>query len=108
MHTHTHTIRFSFISPIISFCVLLRLGRNTPGLYDRERIKGRPPELRRNWPIRTHFTLSYTPRPLGAARAGQRLRGEEMQVEGRKEGGGEEQWSVERFREREVLVEGVV
>ena len=38
-------------------------GRNTPGLYDRERIKGRPPELRRNWPVRTHFTLSYTPRP---------------------------------------------
>ena len=42
---------------------MLRQGRNTPGLYDRERIKGRPPELRRNWPIRTHFTLSYTPRP---------------------------------------------
>ena len=67
MHTHTHTIRFSFILSHhltnFSFCVLLRQGRNTPGLYDRERIKGRPPELRRNWPIRTHFTLSYTPRP---------------------------------------------
>ena len=65
MHTHMHTIRFFLIiSPIIFFCVLfVAQGRNTPGLYDRERIKGRPPELRRNWPIRTHFTLSYTPRP---------------------------------------------